>query len=782
MRDEDTSKSQLIRELAGLRSRADDLGKRETLSLLLKANDDGIWAWKTETGEAYFSPSWYTMLGYEPDEFPPTYKNLIGLIHPDDLDKANAAILLAKQTRKPFSVEFRMKTKGGDWLWIQSRGRAFEGEGGEGHPHMVGTHTDISSRRETETYLRLTRSIIERANVGIYLVDEEGRILEINRKAEEILGYTKADLEQLTIPDIDPDITPESWPLLWNELRGEKKESLIRKHIGKDGSPVPVEIYTTHLAYEGKEFDVAFVQDITERLQKEEVIREKDILLQDIGRQAKIGAWKVDLETGRVTNTEEILRIYDLDDKEKVSIDEGLSYCTGESRIRIENAFHRAVDEGIPYDLDLEILSAKGKAKWVHTTGYPVMKQGHIMAVQGSFQDITEIKQSEMLLKKSEKKYRDLIELSPLGIGIIDPEGHIVDANQSLAVMLGYGIDELIRLSLKDICPLEGMISNQSLLETLVKGERASVSLEERFRHRAGDLIWVNIKMARTENICGPGVFLSLFCEDISMRKRMEEEREKLESQLMHSRKMEAVGQLAGGVAHDFNNMLAGIMAAAELLQQSIPNGESSAGEYLNMIVESSERASKLIAQLLAFSRKEMIQKEDIDIHKVLEETLSILNRTLDRRITIRHDFEAESAVIQGDGNSIINAILNLSINAGQAMKEKGGELTIITRNKKLGYGSGEGTMFSLKPGNYLEIEIRDTGTGIAPEIIDRIFEPFFTTKGVGKGSGLGLSAVYGTVEHHDGDITVNSKVGEGTSFHIFLPCSLPHPSPTTGR
>ena len=617
----------------------------------------------------------------------------------------------------------------------------------------------------------LARSIIERANSGIYLIDSKGRILDVNPKAAEILGYTRTELTQLTIADIDAEVTPEIWNEVWERLKEEETERLERIHIRKDRSIIPIELYSSYLQHEGREFAIAFVQDISLRKQKEEEMREKDILLHDVGEQAKIGAWKVDLETGKATSTDGVSRIYGLKRKEEIHIEEGLNLYFEDSRRMIDEAFYNACHKGIPYDLELEIISAEGEHKWVRTTGYPAIREGEIIRVQGLFQDITDIKNAEILLKKSERKYRNLIELSPLGIGIIDQEGHIIDANQSIASMLGYDVGELLSLTTEDISHPEEFPLEKKLIGSLIRNEKKSFSLEKRYRHKDGRYLWVNVTVSRTENLFGRGIFFSVFCEDINSRKEMERERKKLEEQLTHSRKMEAIGQLAGGVAHDFNNMLSGILAAADLALQSEELKESAVRDYLNMIIESSEKASKLISQLLAFSRKEITRKEEIDIHGIVREMISILSRTINKKIKIHQNLEALSTVVFGEPSSLLNAFLNLSINASHAMKN-GGDLSISTNNIILDEKDCRKNLFSLQPGKFLQIEISDTGTGISPEIIDRIFEPFFTTKDIGEGSGLGLSVVYGTIENHKGAITVDSAVGKGTSFYIFLPCS----------
>ncbi len=246
-------------------------------------------------------------------------------------------------------------------------------------------------------------------------------------------------------------------------------------------------------------------------------------------------------------------------------------------------------------------------------------------------------------------------------------------------------------------------------------------------------------------------------------------EEEKLEKQLQHSQKMDAVGQLAGGVAHDFNNMLSGILGAAELIKVSTELESSENQELLNLIITTSERSAELTSKLLAFSRQGEIAASTVDIHKILGNSIAILIRSIDKRINIHSNLFAEILSVVGDNSALQNLFMNLGINASHAMPE-GGSIEISTRNVYLDDFYCSKTQFDIQSGNFIEIEVKDTGSGISPENLVKIFDPFFTTKEKGKGTGLGLAAAYGTINKHHGEIIVESEIGEGTSFRILLP------------
>ena len=247
-------------------------------------------------------------------------------------------------------------------------------------------------------------------------------------------------------------------------------------------------------------------------------------------------------------------------------------------------------------------------------------------------------------------------------------------------------------------------------------------------------------------------------------------ERELIQERLRQSEKMDAIGQLAGGVAHDFNNMLSGIIGAAELLK-SPGKSEEKVTQYLDMILNTSKKAAELTAKLSAFGRKGKVISKAVDINIVISDTLAIVKRVIDKKINIIEVRKAVDTVVIGDCTGLQNALLNLCINADHAMPD-GGDLTIMTRNMNLDWDYCNASPFDIEPGVYIVLEVIDTGSGIPQDELQHIFEPFFTTKEVGKGTGLGLAAVYGMIKDHNGAINVSSKMGTGTSFHLCLPCS----------
>jgi signal transduction histidine kinase/CheY-like chemotaxis protein len=262
--------------------------------------------------------------------------------------------------------------------------------------------------------------------------------------------------------------------------------------------------------------------------------------------------------------------------------------------------------------------------------------------------------------------------------------------------------------------------------------------------------------------------FIADLAETTLQQKMLESERAALEVKLRQAEKMDALGQLVGGIAHDFNNMLGGIIGAAEMLASYIPNN-SKAIIFHKLIMDSANRAADLTQKLLTFSRSAPKASLVVDVHEIINETVVFLKNTIDRRISLETNLMADHSAVIGDPSQLNNAFLNLGINASQAMPE-GGTLIYSSQNIVLDAPSCEASPFDIQPGNYLEIEVRDTGCGIKPENLSKIFDPFYTTKKPSHGTGLGLTTVYGTVQQHSGAIHVYSEEGVGTTFKILLP------------
>jgi PAS domain S-box-containing protein len=388
--------------------------------------------------------------------------------------------------------------------------------------------------------------------------------------------------------------------------------------------------------------------------------------------------------------------------------------------------------------------------------------------------DITERKQTEKALRTSEEKFRNLAELLPAMLYEMNMSGTVTYVNKYAYKMTGYTPEDFNKgfLGINFIVPEDHPKVRENMQE-LFNG-RAIGPSEYRAITKDGTTLPV---LATSVPIIldGKPVGLRGIFFDITGQKRAEEERRAMESRLRQSQKMEAIGNLAGGIAHDFNNLLGGISGFAELIKMQNPP-EKLAG-YADKILDTSGRAAELIRQLLDFSRKSEIAFLPADMHKIIYQVQGILKHTIDRRITIRTELNAAPPVVMGDAGRLQNALLNLAVNARDAMPEGGivsFKTEVVPGETVLAKTAAPG----VAPGRYLEIEVTDTGAGMDENVKAHLFEPFFTTKEQGKGTGLGLASVFGCVKQHNGHLAVESELGKGTSFRIYLPLSAKEVKP----
>ncbi len=383
--------------------------------------------------------------------------------------------------------------------------------------------------------------------------------------------------------------------------------------------------------------------------------------------------------------------------------------------------------------------------------------------------DVSRQHQMEKALAESQTRFQMLVSNVPGAVfryWVGNGHNHVLFVSDAIETVSGYrpsefgsSADHLVR-DLRDLVIPEDRIAVKDVLRNCTT-ERTEYELEYRITHKDGSIRHI-YERGRVVPASGKDdVFLDGVMIDMS-------EKVAIAGQLRHAQKMDSLGQLAGGVAHDFNNMLGGVLGYAELLTHKL-EGQPDLRHFALQICRAAERSAELIAKLLAFSRKGEAKKDPLGLHDVINEALAILERSIDKRIRIETKFMAYLTTIVGDASQLQNAILNLGVNARDAMPD-GGLISIKTENVNLGPRYCKRSPFKLIPGSYVCVTVQDTGTGIPPELINKIFEPFFTTKEEGKGTGLGLAAIYGTVVDHKGAITVYSECGKGTAFHLYLP------------
>jgi PAS domain S-box-containing protein len=618
-------------------------------------------------------------------------------------------------------------------------------------------------------------------------------------------------------------------------------------------------------------------------LEVENAMRHQALLLREMGRIAKIGGWEFDPATGRGTWTEEVARIHDLDPADETSLNRGLSFYAGDSRTRIEAALREALERAVPYDLELELISATGARKWVRTIGHPTVENGKVVRVGGSFQEITDLKRAEQALAQSETLFRSLFQDHAAVKLILESDtGRIIDANRAAAAFYGWPRERLRQMRIQEINTLseaeigaeiekvlaqkriffefrhrradgsirdvevfsskiitgdkilihsivhdvtDRMEARRSLWESehkyriiiensrdiiftldaegrflfvspamhyllgyepsalvgrpfqaiihpddtevciqamrrIIENGTPSPGFEYRVRHTDGQWRWHTANGAAVHDAAGNLLHFQGVARDIT-------ERRKLEEQLRQSQKMESVGRLAGGVAHDYNNMLTVILGYTEMALSRTAADDPLHAD-LQEIQHAATRSADITRQLLAFARRQTIAPEVLDLNADVEKLLKMLRRLIGEDIDLAWLPGAGLWSVRMDPSQLNQVLANLCVNARDAIADVG-KITIETRNVTFdeAYCANHP---GFTPGNFVQLAVSDNGSGMDQEIQAHLFEPFFTTKGIGRGTGLGLATVYGIVKQNEGFINVYSEPGKGSSFRIYLP------------
>ncbi len=361
-------------------------------------------------------------------------------------------------------------------------------------------------------------------------------------------------------------------------------------------------------------------------------------------------------------------------------------------------------------------------------------------------------KQAEEALRESENEHRDLFETMAQGVVYQDTDGSITEANPAAERILGLTLDQM----------------------------QGRTSIDPRWRaiHEDGSEFPGYERADAIKDHEGNIIGLIGLIRDVTERKKAEEERLHLQAQVQEAQRMESLGVLAGGVAHDFNNMLGVISGFAELTLEAVDSSSVEHG-YVEQMQVAAARAAQTVEQILIFSRRTDAEKRVVSLGAIVEESVKLLRSILPASIVLRHEILGEIPGVMADASKIQQVIMNLATNARHAMWSEGGELSLLlTTHRVDATATKTKGDLGISEGNYAHLAVRDTGAGIPPEIRERIFEPFFTTKGVGKGSGMGLATSYGIVASHGGFVTVDSELGAGSVFHIYLPATAAEVKP----
>ncbi|MCE5333072.1 MAG: PAS domain S-box protein, partial [Desulfobacteraceae bacterium] len=717
------------------------------------------------------NPAFARALGYASTEEIIEKVHHVGLHYADPEVRAK---FLRDLNEKGFAKDFvfRMKRLDGGILWVSSNARAVKDEDGK-VLYYEGTVEDITRRKEAEEELNKLAAIVRHSGELVNLADTDGRMVFLNKAGSRILGIEPEEVEGTYIMQIVPDHLKD---LMRNEVlptldANGSWEGELQYVNQKTGEVTDVHALIFTIDDQEGSFHKNLVNislDITLRKQNERIIREKEELLSGITRNIPSVLFQIYAadsgEYGVSYLSDRFGELFGLRDPAETLFAAFISQVHEEDLQRFMDSLRTAVDAFAPWEFEGRFNKPSGEVMWFHSLSTPVRQEDRIV-FDGIFLDITERKQAEERSRQAEEKFAKVFMTTPECIVISRlQDGRLLDVNQGFEDISGWKRNEVLGRTVGDIDIWVDPGQRDSMVDDLKAG-RDILQREGQFRRKDGALRRV-VFSARSINIAGEPSLI-LIIQDITDRIRLEEERRRLEHQLHQAQKMDAIGQLAGGVAHDFNNILMGIQGNATLLLLD-HSPDDPHYERLSRIEEQVQRGANLTRQLLGFAREGKYELRSIAVNDLVRKSACLFIETR-REIEVGFELQDDVCAVEADAGQMEQVLLNIYINAGHAMPN-GGRLVIQTSN--LALNESEARVFETSPGNYVKISITDTGIGMDADTLKRVFEPFFTTKLQEGGTGLGLASAYGIIRNHGGFINAYSVPAQGATFNIYLPAT----------
>jgi two-component system, cell cycle sensor histidine kinase and response regulator CckA len=697
------------------------------------------------------------------------------------------AVREAVELGKPYNLELGIVTAKGAHKWVQSIGNPVVEEGKV--VHLRGSLQDITDRKRVEEALRETgdylRNLVDYASAPIIVWDALFRITIFNAAFERLTGLKADNIIQKSLDFLFPAETRESsMEQIHIASSGERWES-VEIPIQQVGGSTRVLLWNSATVYAADgETPVATIAqgvDITERKRAEAALRTSEAQLSNAVRMAHLGPWEYDVAQDLFIFNDHFYEIF-RSSAEQVG---GYTMSATEYARRFVHPGDRALvakeigialettDPNLSRQLEHRILYADGETGYISVRFFIVKDDlGRTIKTYGVNQDITDRRIAAKALEESEERYGLVTGLVGHLIYDRDIEAGTIDWSGAIEEITGYTSREFQSIGIAELEELIHPDDRKSVKQSTASSQRTESirSVVYRLKKKSGPYTVIEDTGAFLYDDSGKAYRMLGVMKDISDRTRAEEEKSLLREQLFQSQKMEAIGTLAGGIAHDFNNLLTVINGYSEMLLADRAPDDSDCGD-LTKIRSAGVRGADLVQRLLAFSRKAPSTQRPLDLNRQVQDVSKLLERTIPKMIAVELDLADDLATVLADSTQLEQIIINLAVNAKDAMPD-GGRLTISTRNvnkvEELGGPEAEAPPFT-----HVMLSVSDTGNGIDKDALPHIFEPFYTTKPVGEGTGLGLAMVHGIVKQHGGDVRCYSEPGNGTTFKIYFPALI---------
>ena len=754
--------------------------REERYRLVNRATNDIIWDWDLRSGEMVWNDAVDGLR--DATDSAPTLEWWKAQVHPDDRERVLQRVDHAvSRGETSWSDEYRFRRPDGSYATFHDRAYMLRDAGGRAI-RAIGSMTDISERRRNEERLQQSearyRLLFDRNPQPMWLIHPENMgFAAANEAAQAHYGYTREEFLAMTVFDLQPGKDKQAVLDVGKALQTGATQIVTTRHRKKSGESIDVEVVVHRVHYDGAVTNLAIATDITERTRSEsaraaaERERERLVATLEFERNRLAELFRIAPAFIVVLRgPDHVFELandayYDLVGRRPLiglPAREALPELVGQG---LEEVLEDVLRTGRPFTATHRPINVR------RSVGGPIEERFVSLSYQALVEadgtrsgilchgiDATEHVRAEQAIRASEERYRALVELSPDGIVIHDGQ-RIHFANPAARALLGASASEQLVGQ-----PVIAFVHEQSLS---LAEERLS-RLSEGGPTPPVAQVWKgvdgrprNVEVASMPFALGGQAMIQTIFRDIT-------ERQQLEDQLRQAQKMEAVGRLAGGVAHDFNNLLTVIQANTEFLLADLDMVDPRRNEAVE-IRSSCDRAASLTRQLLAFSRKQILEPRPLDLRVVITGMKSMLTRIIGEDVTLEIAVREDVGSVMGDAGQVEQVVMNLVINARDAMP-KGGRILIEVADVELTEQYAIADRAQVLPGSYVRIAVSDTGTGMTPEVRARIFEPFFTTKPVGQGTGLGLATAYGIIKQSAGHIWVYSEPGAGTTFKLYLP------------
>lgn len=616
------------------------------------------------------------------------------------------------------------------------------------------------------------RLLFERTDRFVCTVDLQGRFTSINPAGEAISGYKSEELIGRYASELIP---PEQRQIAAKRfaarLAGNPSDVTDYSMLRKDGTRIPVSISSTVIEKDGKPIGaLAIVSDLSEQTRTNDALHESERRFRGSFESASIGMALVALDGRFLEINPAFCELLGYSGEQMTST--GFQHITHPDDLArdLENLERTLAGEFDSYQMEKRYVRADASEVWVMLSVTLVRgADGTPLHFVAHAQDIDARKRADERFVAAERRYRTLVEQLPLCMYIrsLDMTQPNIYVSPQVEEILGYPVSAWVN----DANLVDRIVHPDDKERVFAEAERVrrgggSFAEEYRYLKPDGSVVWVQDEMHLVRDDRGEPLYVQGFVQDITARKQTEAERDRLRDELLRSQRLESLGRLAGGVAHDFNNMLTAIRGYAELLVGD-PTASGSSRDNAMRIVQAAEHAADLPRQLLAFGRKQILEPAVVNLNEVVSSIGGLLEHVTSKAIVVNVVPGASNPWALADRSQLEHALVNLALNASDAMP-RGGRLEVTTSNVTI--GEHDAPEPDAHPGSYVVIRVTDTGAGMDEETRRRAFEPFFTTKDEKEGSGLGLSSVYGTVAQSGGFVLLETEVDVGTTFALYLP------------